>query len=755
MKLCWHLLISTFVTLSLYAQSLTGNEGRVSLISRIADKPLLASTILIFLFATINYLIDLFKKDKILRQLLDKYVVFQMKGNIRHRGTMRIESTGIEIVSEESRQRGHAPSYLFSGPEVKQITAYIRYLDSMNETERRERDADLDRVFHPQFMTRLLRRIRNFGVALRESVNKTVQMIWGSIKKSKAFQPLKRTIGEVDVGREIDTLQQDTYEYAMKESYERLIERFVGTKVTVRFDDKNKNKGEIPNRFSSFVGVLKEYNERHIYLMNVQKEGAQGYTDEWEQKLTDINKRNPNVRDERGIRCRIEGRHLIIENNAPYDVQLWGLRYEGDGGNEQKFDWNLVIPAFTVERIFMNPGAKQENIAPFTKLFTHKPRTHKNFEHLVLPFRSFREADVVFPREYCRIVESAEKYEPVPLDIEALVENPLDPKRSKDVEFKDTNGNVVKGINVIHGYVTNVNEDRIDLQEINRNYGRRWSVQNAFEKIDDKLRTPRLETYLPNGRRRIVSQIALVNTIGRNNTQRQPIADLLFKPVAHQPTTYHKMDLPIKVLALTGNGTDAEFPRLNQFDYVRNHHLLYHQIREMSAAPIHKAHLLWIGHGEIYKDGYHLNIDAEHRIKDFVSHGGIVIVSGQILSNLRRRSIGWIPELLIGEEREETVQFTPTREGKQLFRSPYQIKQMKMHDTWSEWSNKYRVFATANGNQDAAILTLRFQAGMYIITSLKNQTPEDVAINSDIMHNLIHFAVKWYDQQNHSGLYYS
>jgi len=215
------------------------------------------------------------------------------------------------------------------------------------------------------------------------------------------------------------------------------------------------------------------------------------------------------------------------------------------------------------------------------------------------------------------------------------------------------------------------------------------------------------------------------------------------------------MDLPIKVLALTGNGTDAEFPRLKQFDYVRNHHLLYHQIREMSTAPIHKAHLLWIGHGEIYKDGYHLNIDAEHRIKDFVSHGGIVIVSGQILSNLRRRSIGWIPELLIGEEREETIQFTPTREGKQLFRSPYQIKQMKMHDTWSEWSSKYRIFATVNGNQDAAILTLRFQAGMYIITSLKNQTPEDVATNSDIMHNLIHFAVKWYDQQNHSGLYYS
>ena len=67
----------------------------------------------------------------------------------------------------------------------------------------------------------------------------------------------------------MDTIQKDAYDYAMEESYERLIERFVGTKVKVRFDDKNGTVTE-------FVGILKEYNDRHIYLMNVE-ENKNGY----------------------------------------------------------------------------------------------------------------------------------------------------------------------------------------------------------------------------------------------------------------------------------------------------------------------------------------------------------------------------------------------------------------------------------------------------------------------------------------------
>ena len=41
---------------------------------------------LLFLFATINYAFDLFRKDKILKKLLKKYVVFEMSDGRRYRG---------------------------------------------------------------------------------------------------------------------------------------------------------------------------------------------------------------------------------------------------------------------------------------------------------------------------------------------------------------------------------------------------------------------------------------------------------------------------------------------------------------------------------------------------------------------------------------------------------------------------------------------------------------------------------------------
>ena len=53
---------------------------------------------------------------------------------------MRIDMKGAEIISEESRQRGQAPSYIFSKNELQSnIGAYIRYHDIMNEREKRER----------------------------------------------------------------------------------------------------------------------------------------------------------------------------------------------------------------------------------------------------------------------------------------------------------------------------------------------------------------------------------------------------------------------------------------------------------------------------------------------------------------------------------------------------------------------------------------------------------------------------------------
>ena len=268
------------------------------------SNPLTISAFFIFLFASINYLIDLFKKDKILRKLLKKYLVFQMKDNRRYRGTMRLERDGVEIISEESRQRGHAASYIFNKAEMDTIKAYIRYIDSMNENEKIERDWDLNRVYHPSFLTRLLRKIRNIWVALKDSVRTTIQMIWGSFQKMKAFEPIQTQNREVNVKTEVDEIETSLVDYALDESYERLIERFIGTRVKVKIEDGVKVKIEE----TKFTAILKEYNAKYMYLMDIRQEDGQGYPDQWEVNFNI----GGTTRDERGMRCRTEGERLFF-----------------------------------------------------------------------------------------------------------------------------------------------------------------------------------------------------------------------------------------------------------------------------------------------------------------------------------------------------------------------------------------------------------------------------------------------------------
>ncbi|MCZ6680480.1 MAG: hypothetical protein O7E52_24885 [Candidatus Poribacteria bacterium] len=61
--------------------------------------------------------------------------------------------------------------------------------------------------------------------------------------------------------------------------------------------------------------------------------------------------------------------------------------------------------------------------------------------------------------------------------------------------------------------------------------------------------------------------------------------------------------------------------------------------------------------------------------------------------------------------------------------------------------NRYTLLARANGGDEAAMLLFRFQRGLYIVTSLKNEIASDLQINQAIMENLLHFSVNWLDQK--------
>ena len=776
--------------------------------------------LVLFLFSAFFYLLRLFQKDKLLKTLLNKYVVFQMKeGNKRYRGTMRLEFTGMEIISEESRQRGHAPSYIFTNEERdKQIVAYIRYHDAMNERELRERSWELERVYHPPFIYKIRRKIRNMFVALREASKNAISMVLQSVKKGVGGQ-LERyntvyqeaTEGQGDITG-LDRLDQTTEHLEKQETYERLIERLVGTRIKVRTET-----GE-------YTAILKDYNQKHIALMDVKDGDNNGYKDTWNYEVEykhDINALNR--RDDRGLRTRAEGNDkdgysLVFENNTPYQIRLGHVvLHDGAPQWAHNFEFKYHINAFSVQKLPIHPVAKH-NVGPFQRIAKPERLTMRNYKKIKLDFLSFRDADIIFPRTCCFIVESAEKYQPELFSLTGLTDTILDMSDTEDIAIANKDGHPIHGINVVHGYVTNVNEERIDLKTIDTSYSRRWDVENAFRRFDNKFRRgfPIHKRLLPINRAKITAHASIVEQIHGNAIRHEALAPLVYpqarslntaeqrtrrlklirnrlvgninatfntkfwKPNDGVPKTPGvtrsevQMAMPIRLMAFTGNTSSVEFPVLERFEYIQEHHMIYRETQNLRTDRLPKTDILWIGNGEIYKSGYRLNIDAEHRIKNFVSQGGVAIISGQDVktSTRQRRGTGWTPEPLTGIACDETYELLPTLRGKRsrIFQHPNPLNGnhhtdpdtmeqpvIRLDDMWldplGKWTSLAKTNIAAAGlpndgfEKASALLLLPFQKGLYIVTSLKNETEADVKINDKIMENLLHFSVKWLDKQ--------
>ena len=774
--------------------------------------------ILVFLISSIGYIIRLFRKDKLLKKLLDKYVVFQMKNGQRYRGTMRLEITGMEIISEESRQRGHAPSYIFTNEERDAgIVAYIRYLDSMNERELRERVWELERVYHPPFFYKFGRKIRNMFIALKEALDEAISMIWNSFRKGAdtrlaRYNEAYQTAAGGDFQKRLQELEDESASYLEQESYERLIERLIGTrvKVRVRFDEDG----------TEYTAILKDYNNKHIALMNVKDKDDNGYKDEWEfehEFKKDLNALN--IRDDRGLRCRAEGNEIIFENNTPYPIQLGRIHLWEDAPRwEKDYEYKYHIDAFSVQRLPLEIVVNRR-VEPFERVKTKHSHVISNYKKIFFKFRSFRDADIVFPRRYCTIVESAEKYQPELFSLTGLTDTILNMRDAEDIAITDKEGNPIHGINVVHGYVTNINEERIDLRTIDARHSRRWNVENAFRRFDKKLRHgfSTYKKFLPTNRGQIAAYASIVEEIHSNPIRHAALAPLAYPQTRRLNTpeqrarrwkfvrnqTLRRIDtilngqfwksengtsktlknmrseaqiaMPLKLMAFTGNTSTVESPILERFEYIQGHHIIHNEVQDLRTDKLAKTDILWIGNGEIYKSGYRLNIDAEHRIKNFVSQGGIAIVSGQDIKarSKQRRGTGWIPEPLTGIECEETYEFFPTPQGKRsrIFQHPNPLNGhhnaldakdqplIRLDDMWidplGKWTSLAKTHAEAAGlpnrfENASPLLLLPFQKGLYVVTSLKNETEEDVQINDKIMENLLHFSVKWLDRQRKS-----
>jgi len=197
-------------------------------------------------------------RDKCLKDFSETIVTLEETGGKIIWGKLNVENTGLEFIYPEKHEdkEGHdETSYILYKYEYPKIAALLRFHDQLSESNKRKREEELNRTYHPGLLRRLKRRIQNAFKTVRDSVMEVLNML---ISQAKKASPAGAVL-----------TSQDKYVTQMKQelmgsvgtSFEPLLERYIGHKVVLELA-----KGD---KIFEYCGVLKEYTAEFIEIMDV------------------------------------------------------------------------------------------------------------------------------------------------------------------------------------------------------------------------------------------------------------------------------------------------------------------------------------------------------------------------------------------------------------------------------------------------------------------------------------------------------
>ena len=219
----------------------------------------------------------------------------------------------------------------------------------------------------------------------------------------------------------------------------------------------------------------------------------------------------------------------------------------------------------------------------------------------------------------------------------------------------------------------------------------------------------------------------------------------------------------VKVLVLTGNSTPTtwgqsyvhtnsmtyEYKALRNVKKAGKRPMAYESTKKRTLPNLKDADILWLGYEEISSYGRQLLASAtEKKIKDFVKKGGIVVVAGQDSTMRRPCGVGWLEGKLKGVESPPDRHFVIIDNSEPVFSTPNTIRSGTLYidDAWVDWEEDDQVFATTKDRNELVVGARKYGKGLYIITSLRNDTQYTVSNNKLLMENLLHYAVNKIDK---------
>ena len=197
-------------------------------------------------------------RDKCLKDFSETIVTLEQTTDKIVWGKLNVENTGLEFIYPDKHEdkEGHdETSYILYKYEYPKIAALLRFHDQLSESNKRKREEELNRTYHPGLLRRLKRRIQNAFKTVRDSVMEVLNML---ISQAKKASPTGAVLTSQD--KYVSQMKQELMG-SVGTSFEPLLERYIGHKVVLELA-----KGD---KIFEYCGVLKEYTAEFIEIMDV------------------------------------------------------------------------------------------------------------------------------------------------------------------------------------------------------------------------------------------------------------------------------------------------------------------------------------------------------------------------------------------------------------------------------------------------------------------------------------------------------
>ena len=158
---------------------------------------------------------------------------FQLFGNARKNVSRnRLRSidggkyrSGIDLPNGSEENGYQETSYILYKYEYPEIQTLIRYHDTLSENNKKAREKELKRTYHPNIARRFHRNTQNMFKTVKDSLMEIANMFLGLAKKGMRGGAIL-----ISQGKHVSRMKQEVAE-SVGTSYEPLLERYIGRRV--------------------------------------------------------------------------------------------------------------------------------------------------------------------------------------------------------------------------------------------------------------------------------------------------------------------------------------------------------------------------------------------------------------------------------------------------------------------------------------------------------------------------------------------